>query len=71
VPNISRGGISVLKCVNSKAIEMEIYRTEVCILAGAVKYCFHHCVQTGSGVHPASYSVGTGGSVTRGKAAGT
>jgi hypothetical protein len=26
------------------------------------------CVQTGSGVHPASYPMGTGGSVPRGKA---
>jgi hypothetical protein len=28
------------------------------------------CVQTGSGAHPASYTVGTGGSFPGGKAAG-
>jgi hypothetical protein len=29
-----------------------------------------HVVQTGSGVHPTSYSIGTGGSFPEGKAAG-
>jgi hypothetical protein len=29
-----------------------------------------HAVQTGSGVHPTSYTMGTGGSFLRGKAAG-
>jgi len=28
--------------------------------AGAGNFC-HHCVQTGSGAHPASYTMGTGG----------
>jgi len=31
----------------------------------------HHRVQTGSGAHPASYPMGTGGSFSEGKAAGT
>jgi len=31
---------------------------------------FHHCVQTGSGAHPASYPTGTGVSFPGGKAAG-
>jgi hypothetical protein len=30
----------------------------------------HHCIQTGSGAHPASYPMGTGGSFPGGKAAG-
>jgi hypothetical protein len=32
---------------------------------------FLHVVQTGSGVHPASYTVGTGGYIPGGKAAGS
>jgi hypothetical protein len=31
---------------------------------------FLHVVQTGSGAHPASYTMGTGGSFSGGKAAG-
>jgi hypothetical protein len=34
------------------------------------EFSFLHIVQTGSGVHPASYPMGTGGSFPRGKAAG-
>jgi len=39
-----------------------LWTTEVRLPAGAVKGFFplHHCVQTGSGAHPASYPVGTG-----------
>jgi hypothetical protein len=37
---------------------------------GAGNFSLHHRVQTGSGAHPASYPMGTGGSFTRGKAAG-
>jgi hypothetical protein len=38
--------------------------------AGAGNFSLHHRVQTGSGVHPASYPVGTRGSFPEGKAAG-
>jgi hypothetical protein len=38
--------------------------------AGAGKFSLHHCVQTGSGAHPASCPVGTRGSFPGGKAAG-
>jgi hypothetical protein len=33
-------------------------------------FSLHHCVHTGSGAHPASYPMGTGGSFPGGKAAG-
>jgi len=39
-------------------------------MAGAGNFSLHHCVQTGSGPHPASYPKGTGGSFPGGKAAG-
>jgi hypothetical protein len=38
--------------------------------AGAVNFSLHHCVQIGSGTHPASYPVGTRGSFPGGIAAG-
>jgi len=34
-------------------------------------FLLHHCIQTGSGAHPASYTVSNGGSYPRSKAAGT
>jgi hypothetical protein len=37
--------------------------------AGAGNFSLHHRVQNGSGAHPASYPVGTGGSFPGGKAA--
>jgi hypothetical protein len=37
---------------------------------GAGNFFLHHRVQNGSGAHPASYSMGTGGSFPGGKAAG-
>jgi hypothetical protein len=37
--------------------------------AGAEDFSLHHCVQNGSGAHPASYPVGTRGSFPGGKAA--
>jgi hypothetical protein len=37
--------------------------------AGAGNFSLHHCVQNGSGAHPASYSMGTWGSSPAGKAA--
>jgi hypothetical protein len=39
--------------------------------AGAGNFSLLHSVQTGSGVHPASYPMSTGGSLPRGKAAGS
>jgi len=38
-------------------------------LAGAGKFS-QYCIQTGSGAHPDSYPMGTGGSFLGGKAAG-
>jgi hypothetical protein len=38
--------------------------------AGAENCSLHHRVQNGSGAHPASYPMGTGGSFLGGKAAG-
>jgi hypothetical protein len=38
--------------------------------ARAGNFSLHHCIQNDSGVHPASYSMGTGGSFPRSKAAG-
>jgi hypothetical protein len=37
---------------------------------GAGYFSLHHCVQNGSGAHPASYQMGTRGSFLGGKAAG-
>jgi len=47
--------------------------TGVWFLAGAGMdvFPFHHCIQTGSVAHPASYPIGNGGSFPRGKAAST
>jgi hypothetical protein len=39
--------------------------------AGAGNFSLHHRVQKGSGAHPASYSMGTRGSFSGSKAAGT
>jgi hypothetical protein len=38
--------------------------------AGDGNFSLHHRVQNGSGVHPASYPMGTGSSFPGGKAAG-
>jgi hypothetical protein len=40
------------------------------VAAGAENFSLHHRVQNGSGAHPASYPVGTGGFFPGGKAAG-
>jgi hypothetical protein len=40
------------------------------IPSGAGNFSLGHRVQTGSGAHPASYPMGTGGSFPGGKAAG-
>jgi hypothetical protein len=44
--------------------------SRVQFLAGARNLSLHHCVQNGSGAHPASYPMGTRGSFPGGKAAG-
>jgi hypothetical protein len=38
--------------------------------SGTGNFSLHHQVQNGSGAHPASYPMGTGGSFPDGKAAG-
>jgi hypothetical protein len=47
--------------LNDRAIEVRS-------LTGAEDFSSSSCVQTGSGVHPASYPMGTGGSFPGGKA---
>jgi hypothetical protein len=44
--------------------------SRVWFLAGAGNFSLHHCIQNGSGAHPASYPMGTRGSFPGGKAAG-
>jgi hypothetical protein len=44
--------------------------SRVRFLAGVGNFPLHHCVQNGSGAHPASYPVGTRGCFPDGKAAG-
>jgi hypothetical protein len=44
--------------------------SRVRFLTGAGNFSLHYRVQNGSGVHPASYSVGTRGPFPGGKAAG-
>jgi hypothetical protein len=44
--------------------------SRVCFPAGAGNFSLHLRFQNGSGAHPASYPVGTGGSFPGGKAAG-
>jgi len=39
--------------------------------AGAGNFSIHHRLHTGSGAHPASYQMGTGGFFPGGKAAGS
>jgi hypothetical protein len=41
---------------------------EIRFLIGAEDFSFSSCVQTGSGAHPASYPMGTGGPFPGGKA---
>jgi hypothetical protein len=42
----------------------------VWVPAGAGNFSPHHCIQTGSRAHPASYPMGTRGSFPGGKVAG-
>jgi len=43
---------------------------DVQVSAGAENFPFHHCIQTGSGAHPASYPMGTRDSLPVGNATG-
>jgi hypothetical protein len=44
--------------------------SEIQVPAEVRNFSLHHRVQTDSGVHPASYTMGTGGSFPAGEAAG-
>jgi hypothetical protein len=44
--------------------------TRVRFPVGAENFSLHHCIQNGSGDHPASYPMDTRGSFPEGKAAG-
>jgi hypothetical protein len=50
--------------------ELDDRMIKVRILAEAANFSLEHCIQTGSGVHPASYPMCTGGSFPGGKVAG-
>jgi hypothetical protein len=45
-------------------------RAGLSVGGGAWNFSFLHCVQTGSGAHPASYPTGIGGYFPGGKATG-
>jgi hypothetical protein len=45
-------------------------RLVVRVPVGTRNFSLNHCVQTGSGAHPASYPIGTRGSIPGGKEAG-
>jgi hypothetical protein len=64
VHNKSR--VSSVGIVNDYGLDYRM--SGVRIPAGAGNLSLHHCVQTGSGAHPASYPMGTRGSFPGGKA---
>jgi hypothetical protein len=71
--NFTRGNISVQSRDSSVGI-MLCYRMDdrgswVRFPAGNGNFSLHHRVQNGSGAHPASYPMGTGGSFPKGKVA--
>jgi hypothetical protein len=49
---------------------LDDWGSRVRFLVGTGNFSLHHCVQNGSGAHPASYTVGTRGFFPGGKAAG-
>jgi hypothetical protein len=49
---------------------LDDWGSRVRFLVGAGNFSFHYCIQNGSGAHPASYPVGTRGSLSGGKVAG-
>jgi hypothetical protein len=48
---------------------LDDWGSRIRFLEGAGNFSLHHRVQNGSGAHPASYPMGTGGSFPGGKAA--
>jgi hypothetical protein len=56
--------------IQSLEYELDDRGSRVRFPAGAGNFSLHHLVQNGSGAHPASYLMGTGGSLPGGKAAG-
>jgi hypothetical protein len=53
-----------------KLYGLDVRGSRVRFPAGAGNISLHHRVQNGSGAHPASYPMGTGGSFPGSKAAG-
>jgi hypothetical protein len=49
---------------------LDDWGSRIRFLVGARNFSLHHHVQNGSGVHPASYLIGTRGSFPGSKAAG-
>jgi hypothetical protein len=49
---------------------LDDWGSRVWFLVGTRTFSLHHCVQNGSGAHPASYPMGTKGSFPGSKAAG-
>jgi len=49
---------------------LDDWGSRIQFLAGAGNLSLHHCIQKGSGAHPASYQMGTEGSFLRGEAVG-
>jgi len=65
----------IYKWVKSEALIALGYRLDewgsmVQFPVGAGNFSLHHCVQNGSGAHPASYPMGTRGSFLGDKAVG-
>jgi hypothetical protein len=49
------------------SIKTEMYKSRVGFLVEGGNFSLHHCVQNGSGAHPASYPMGTRSSFPGGK----
>jgi hypothetical protein len=60
----------LLFAIVQSVYELDDRGSRVRFPAGGENFSLHHRVQIGSGIHPASYSMGTGGSFPGGKAAG-
>jgi hypothetical protein len=65
---------SILSCDSSVGIVLgyglDDQGSRVRFPVGAGNFSLHHCIQNGSGVHPASYPMGTTGSFLGGKVGG-
>jgi hypothetical protein len=68
------GHISVKAHTSAKSMdysaELRAGWSGIRVPVGAGNFSLHHRVQTGTGAHPASYPMGTGGSFLDGKVAG-